>query len=93
MQNTIERNGVLFYLAYKDKKFAILGDYGINKVVPPNFWEEIKEHMLVCFKKEQFSLGLVTGIEMAGHALNQFFPYNEHTDTNELSDEISFGKQ
>ena len=31
MHQTAERNGVLFYLALADKKFAILGDMGINK--------------------------------------------------------------
>ena len=28
------RNGVLFYLAVKNKKFAIIGDGGINSKVP-----------------------------------------------------------
>ena len=30
-------NGVLFYLATEDRKFAILGDGGINAVVPEGF--------------------------------------------------------
>ena len=37
------RNGVLFYLSINDKKFAILGDAGINDVTPDNRWEERKE--------------------------------------------------
>ena len=35
------RNGVLFYLAVSDHKFAILGDKGINEKVPENFWANI----------------------------------------------------
>ena len=33
------RHGVLFYLSITDKKFAILGDAGINSKVPDNFWK------------------------------------------------------
>ncbi len=33
IQNTKERNGILFYLAFGSKKYAILGDAGINEKV------------------------------------------------------------
>ena len=58
MHKTELRNGILFYLAVNDQKFAILGDAGINAKVPENFWNEIKEHMLLHFKKEEFAEGL-----------------------------------
>ena len=86
------RNGVLFYLSISDKKFAILGDAGINAVTPDNFWEEIKETIINHFKKDEFDIGLSTGIKMAGQALKEHFPYQKD-DVNELSDEISFGKK
>jgi uncharacterized membrane protein len=91
MHETKLRNGVLFYLAVEDHKFAILGDAGINSVVPPNFWEQIKEHMQDEFKKGNFTKGLCEGIEQAGKHLKSHFPY-KRGDVNELSDEISFGK-
>ena len=83
------RNGVLFYLSVSDRKFAILGDAGINAVTPDNFWEEIKETVISHFKKNEFDLGISTGIKMAGEALKKHFPYQKD-DINELSDEISF---
>jgi len=43
MHKTKLRNGVLFYLAIKDHKFAILGDGGLNAVIPDDFWDNIKE--------------------------------------------------
>jgi len=43
MQKTELRNGVLFYLSIKNKKFAILGDKGINASVSENFWDDIKQ--------------------------------------------------
>ena len=39
MQKTEQRNGVLFYLAVKDHKFAILGDMGINAKIADDFWD------------------------------------------------------
>jgi len=91
MHKTEQRNGVLFYLAVKNRKFAILGDIGINHVVEDNFWDDIRDHMLNHFRENNFVDGLVEGISMAGQQLKKHFPY-QTDDVNELSDEISFGK-
>jgi uncharacterized membrane protein len=90
MTKTEQRNGVLFYLAVKDQKFAILGDAGINAVVEQGFWDEVKSVLAASFKKGEFTQGLAQGIEMAGKKLKKHFPYHRD-DINELSDEISFG--
>ena len=89
MYKTAQRNGVLFYLAVHDRKFAILGDVGINKVVQADFWDYIKETMLGYFKERKFADGFSTGILMAGEQLKVNFHY-QIDDVNELSDEISF---
>ncbi len=90
MHKTELRNGVLFYFAIQSKKFAILGDIGINQKVPENFWDEIKEEMLEAFKNNDFVGGLSKGIIKAGQQLKEHFPHQKN-DINELSDEISFG--
>lgn len=91
MHETVLRNGVLFYLAVYDHKFAIIGDGGINKLVPENYWDEIKITMLGYFSKGAIADGLIEGILMAGQQLKTNFPYQKD-DINELSDEISFEK-
>lgn len=91
MHKTELRNGVLFYLAVKSKKFAILGDIGINQKVPEDFWDKIKGEMHIAFQKGDFVGGLSNGIIKAGQQLKLHFPYQTN-DKNELSDEISFGK-
>ena len=91
MDATVLRNGILFYLAINDKKFAILGDKGINEKVPSDFWDHIKETMQQYFKQQQFTEGLSKGIEMAGEKLKTYFPLLDN-DTNELSNEVSFEK-
>ncbi len=86
------RNGVLFYLAVDDHKFAILGDVGINQKVPEDFWDSIKESVVAKFKEGLYSDGLAEGIIKAGEQLKEHFPYQDD-DINELSDEISFGEK
>lgn len=88
MEKTTFKNGVLFYVAVDDHQFAILGDEGIDKVVPDDFWESIKNEVINEFVKGEHAKGLVMGILHAGEKLKEFFPYSDE-DENELSDEIS----
>ena len=50
MHRTELRNGVLIYLAIKNRKFAIIGDSGINAVVDKDYWDKIKSRMLDSFR-------------------------------------------
>ena len=90
MHQTKAHNGVLFYLAHEDRKFAVLGDKGIDARVPGNFWEETKELLRSYFAKGDYAEGLSRGIQRAGQQLKQYFPYDGATDINELADDISF---
>ena len=92
MHETAQRNGVLFYVAMNDKKLAILGDKGINAVVPENFWDAIRDGMISAFKKGEFSEGLIEGIVTAGQQLKNAFPLLQN-DENELSNEVTFGDE
>ena len=89
MHKTADRNGVLIYLAVKERKFAIIGDTGINSVVPLGFWDEIRDHMKQRFSENLFAEGLTEGIIMAGEQLKEHFPFSKD-DINELTDTISF---
>jgi len=90
MDNTKAENGVLLYIAVNDRKFAIYGDKGIDKVVPDNFWETTKEAICTHFKEGKFKDGIINGVLKAGKQLEAHFPWI-HGDTNELSNEISKG--
>lgn len=89
MDKTAQRNGVLVYLAYADQKFAIIGDKGIDKVVPDDFWEATKVAMKAHFLGGNVAEGIIAGIVLAGEKLALFFPY-QSDDINELSNEIIF---
>lgn len=92
MHQTELRNGVLIYLAIKDRQLAIWGDQGIHEKVGAPYWEEIVSSMLSSFDKKDFTNGLSNCIASIGEALSHHFPYDGSTDRNELSDEIVFGR-
>ena len=88
MYNTRERNGVLIFVALEDRRFAILGDTGINGKVPEGFWDSTVDMMVRRFKKGEIAEGFEDGIRNAGEALKNYFPYHRD-DVNELSDNVS----
>lgn len=89
MHRTNLRNGVLIFFAIRNRSFAILGDTGINRLVPENFWEETKAVMESHFRNSEFALGLAIGVTMVGEQLKKQFPYLRN-DINELVNDISF---
>ena len=90
MDNTKDENGVIIYVAVNDRKFAIYGDRGIDKVVPKDFWNTTKDAIAAQFKQADYKAGILDGVRMAGKELETYFPWNRG-DTNELSNEISKG--
>ena len=72
-------------------RFAIIGDEGINKKVPPHFWEEVRDGMQQHFRKGEFKEGVMEGVRLSGQKLKAFFPRSAD-DKNELPDEISYGR-
>lgn len=90
MDETKYKNGVLFYIAVKKRELAIIGDSGIDKVVPDDFWESVKNTVASEFSKGNKADGLVLGILEAGQKLQQYFPFNRD-EPNELTNEISRG--
>jgi uncharacterized membrane protein len=89
MHTTNERNGILFYLAVRNKQFAVIGDAGINEKVPEEFCKNINDAIQSEFRDKKYMEGLIAGILMAGHQLKTHFP-RKADDINELPDEISF---
>ncbi|RZL48491.1 MAG: TPM domain-containing protein [Pedobacter sp.] len=92
MDKTAQHNGVLIYLAYEDHKFAIIGDRGINKVVPEDFWETTQVAMKAHFLSGNLADGIIAGVALAGEKLALFFPY-QNGDVNELPNDIVYMNQ
>ena len=92
MNETKDRNGVLVYVAVKDKKLAIYADQGIYERVGIEFWYSQVQEMTAHFKSMNYVNGISTVVKEIGQALHAHFPFDRATDTNELSDEIMIGK-
>jgi uncharacterized membrane protein len=92
MENTEHRNGVLYYVALKDRQLAIFADSGIHNAVGEQYWKDVVNRILLFFNKENYAKGIQEGVLKIGEALKTHFPYESSTDKNELPDEIIFGK-
>jgi len=90
MENTKERNGVLIYIAFYSRHFAIFGDTGITAHLSVDMWKGITDQIHTSFAKKDFCGGICRAIFSVGNQLAKIFPYKAG-DTNELPNDISFG--
>ena len=88
MTKTAERNGVLFYIAPKARRFQILGDSGIHEKCGDDFWRATAGEMEERFRRGEFTEGIVRGVEKIGEVLAAHFP-REAAGENELPDEVT----
>ena len=92
MEETSARNGVLVYVALKDKQLALFGDKGIHEKVGAEFWNKEVKLILSHFNRADYAAGIAHVVEEIGEALRTHFPYDKDGDINELPDDIVFGK-
>jgi uncharacterized membrane protein len=81
--DTERNNGVLIYLLLADRRVEIVADRGINRDVGPQGWDMICREMEHAFKKEDFELGVVTGIHAIAEHLVRHYPASSANE-NEL---------
>ncbi|HLR77344.1 MAG TPA: TPM domain-containing protein [Balneolaceae bacterium] len=92
MNHTKQKNGVVIYVATEDKKAAVFGGKGIHEQIDENYWSDVLNIIITHFKDQNFAEGLSKAVEAVGKKLKELFPAPAD-DTNELSDEISYGSK
>ena len=90
LHRTQERNAVLVVIFVNSRKFAVLGDSGIDERVPDGFWDGTAAAMAGHFREGRYREGLVEGIQVLGGQLARHFPCRKD-DVDELPDEVRFG--
>ncbi|PWT75086.1 MAG: hypothetical protein C5B59_09685 [Bacteroidetes bacterium] len=92
MEETEQRNGVLVYVATKDKQLAVYGDKGIHEKVGVSYWNQEVRKILGHLAKESQANAIKRIVTDIGEELRTYFPYDGDTDKNELPDDIVFGR-
>lgn len=87
LHKTQDKTAVLIFLLLEKRQFYILADSGINKKVPENTWDIIKEEMQKMFINGDFSHGILFGIDNIGKILAEHFPIKPD-DKNEISNRV-----
>jgi len=90
MDKTAFRNGVLIYIAVKDRKFAVIGDQAIHSKVDDDYWKTISAKLHDEFVEHHYAEGIIRAIETIGKTLTKYFPDVDELERNELPDDISF---
>jgi uncharacterized membrane protein len=87
MDNTRDKTGVLIFVLFKEKKFEIVADEGINEKISKDTWSKLSAELSSAFSNGHFKNGLINCITNIGDILVKEFPVKED-DVNELPDEI-----
>ena len=90
MDNTKERNAVLFHVNFEKKYLTIIGDKGIHEKVHQEFWDNLHDKITHAFSEGKYFEGLRSAILETGVELKKFFPIKNGENPNELSNEITF---
>jgi len=92
MFRTTHRNAVLLYVNLKRKKFAIIGDEGIHKVVGQRYWEELAIELKRALISTHPENAIAITVTHIGGILQKHFPleagrHNHHELKNEFSED------
>lgn len=90
MDQTKERNAVLFHVNFEKKYLTIIGDKGIHEKVHQEFWDNLHDKITHAFSEGKYFEGLRSAILETGVELKKFFPIKNGENPNELSNEITF---
>ena len=90
MDQTKERNAVLFHVNFEKKYLTIIGDKGIHEKVHQKFWNDLHDKITLSFSEGKYYQGLHDAILETGMELKNFFPIKDGENPNELSNEITF---
>lgn len=74
MTKTKEGTGILVFILVGERRFELLADHGIIKVLPGEFWERLAGKLSEHFSKQNFFHGLTTSLAEVGEILESKLP-------------------
>ena len=88
MHRTRERNGVLLYVAFEDRKLAVVGDEAIHARVGDRYWADVRDLMVDRFRHGANRDAIVLAVADIGATLARHFP-RRPDDVDELPNRVS----
>jgi uncharacterized membrane protein len=90
VDRTRGRNGVLLFVVMKKRRFEIVTDEGVERVVSRDVWPALASELSRTIAREGFEKGIRLGVARIGEVLAPKFPREKGTvDANELPDRPS----
>jgi uncharacterized membrane protein len=74
MHKTVERNGVLVYIAPRTRVFAVIGDTGVHEKCGDKFWQEVTTMLSADLKRESITQAIINAVRKIGDLLAAHFP-------------------
>jgi uncharacterized membrane protein len=87
MRNTANRNAALIVMMPRVKQIVIIGDEGLDAVVPVEYWDQAVAAMVKGMHEHGPLASLREGLRGLGDVLSKHWPRGEG-DQNELPDEL-----
>jgi uncharacterized membrane protein len=92
MADTVERNGVLLFVAPESQSITVIGDREAHARCGEAFWAAVVEGIREEFRAGRFTEGIVGAVRAVAAELERHFPRQPgETDRNELPDSVSRG--
>ncbi len=88
LHRTEARNAVLLYAAVHDRRFAIVGDAGLEEPPGAPFWTAPNRRVSIAFRRGAYGEGLAGAVELLGEQLRRRFP-GRAGKKDELDNELS----
>ncbi len=83
LYRTREETGVLIYVSVFERRVWVLGDRGINAVIPEGHWKDVVAMIIQAIKDRRPGEGICQAIGDVSRILQEKFPIR-HNDQNEL---------
>jgi uncharacterized membrane protein len=80
---------VLVFLSLPSRRFAIVGDEGIDRVTPADYWDGLRDMLAARFAAGEYCDGLLEILDRVEAVLAEHFPH-QTGDVDELPDDISY---
>lgn len=88
--DTAHNSGVLLYINLCERQVEILADRGINQFVAPQQWDKLCNEITELLKQQHYQQAVITGIELIGQTLDQFYAEQSWDAGNELPNHAIF---